>query len=543
MASIIEQIGKRTNQNNQIINKLVSDNCLSFGRNPKFLTKFTSQKITHYISGKRQKVDIFNLYEMRYLLLKVYPLIHNLFLQQRLNAKKKKKFLFEKSENFPNFSKKLPKQLQKWEDFRNFKTKFNKPILRSIRPFLPKILFATTTELYSSIISSAAFKCHMPFHVNRWLSGTITAAASYLDDFDKWSFLTNDFHEDITDSIQEKFLKRKKKNTQQKRKLIQYQLGRKPSLIIIPDVSNNEMIVKETNAFGIPVLGILSSSCNIEIAYPIFANDLSVYSIHFFCHFISSLITKEIFKNQQKLSISTKKKKSIKFQHAIKQIFAFRKRVSKFKNLKLYKMKKKQSQIPSFFKGGYFLDSFLKPRIKIKKKIKYAKVKYTKFIYTKRKSAKWKKRTYYRHIQKKTKKSCTSPKKLILVEEQKRFGRKKLYYLRTSVLKRINLIKKLHHFDVSKTVRQIRIPSNKPRFRFWNLIKFFFSNSLQFGANTSLAFKFRRYVFPKLLRKQSRKYNQNSNQKYYRKNYNQKIYMRNYRKKFIKKTAYGKPRK
>ena len=84
---------KKTNQNNQILNKLVSDNCLSFGRSP----KLNNRKITHYISGTRQKVDIFNLYEMRYLLLKVYPLIHNLFLQQRCNVKKKKKFFLIKN--------------------------------------------------------------------------------------------------------------------------------------------------------------------------------------------------------------------------------------------------------------------------------------------------------------------------------------------------------------------------------------------------------------------------------------------------------------
>ena len=95
----------KENQNNLILNQLVSENCLSFGRSP----KLNNRKITHYLSGTRQKVDIFNLYEMRYLLLKVYPLIHNLFLLQRINLKKKKnefsiKFLILKKihKNSPN---------------------------------------------------------------------------------------------------------------------------------------------------------------------------------------------------------------------------------------------------------------------------------------------------------------------------------------------------------------------------------------------------------------------------------------------------------
>jgi len=317
----------KSNPNNQIINQLISDNCLSFGRSP----KLTSRKITHYLSGTRQKVDIFNLYEMRYLLLKVYPLIHNLFLQQRLNIKKKKKKTYDKKVNFQNISKKLPPQFQNWEDFRNFKIKFHKPLRVAVRPLLPKILFATTTELYSTIVISAATKCHMPFHVNRWLSGTITAAASYLDDFEKWSFLTNDFHDKINNLIKDKFFKHKKNTAQQIKQIKHYQLGRKPSLIIIPDVSNNEMIIKETNPFGIPVLGLINSNCNNEIAYPIFANELSIYSIHFFCHFLSSLITKEIAKTKLKFYRIPKKKIHMKFSQSVKEIFKFNARTFKLK--------------------------------------------------------------------------------------------------------------------------------------------------------------------------------------------------------------------
>ena len=77
----------KTNETNQILNQLISENCLSFGRSP----KLSSRKISHYISGARQKIDIFKLYEIRYLLLKIYPLIHNLFLQQRVKLKIKKK--------------------------------------------------------------------------------------------------------------------------------------------------------------------------------------------------------------------------------------------------------------------------------------------------------------------------------------------------------------------------------------------------------------------------------------------------------------------
>ena len=234
----------------------------------------------------------------------------------------------------------------------------------AVRPLLPKILFATTTEIYSSIVASAAKECHMPFHVNRWLSGTITAGASYLDDSEKWSFLVNDSDKNVYNGIQKKFFKNKKNIAQQAKKIRKYQLGRKPSLIIIPDVSNNEMIIKETNVFGIPVLGLVNSNCTNEIAYPIFANDFSIYSIHFFCHFLSVLITKEIVKNKHKLYIVPKRKKTLQFPQAIKQVFRFNARVLKFKI-----SKKKFTEKPYVFKGRYFLDNYFKPRFKIRKKI------------------------------------------------------------------------------------------------------------------------------------------------------------------------------
>ena len=114
---------QKTNTNNQILDKLVFETCLHFGRNP----KINNSKIHHYIFGIRQKINIFKFQEIRYLLLKIYP--QGLKeLNQRYSSSLKKKTL-----------KFLP----------------------------PKILFATTTELYSEIVSAAAKKCYMPFHVKR----------------------------------------------------------------------------------------------------------------------------------------------------------------------------------------------------------------------------------------------------------------------------------------------------------------------------------------------------------------------------------------
>jgi ribosomal protein S2 len=138
--------------------------------------------------------------------------------------------------------------------------------------------------------------------------------------------------------------------------------------VIIPDVSNNHIIVKETNTAGIPVLGLVNSNSNIEIAYPIFANDCSKTSVFFFCHFLSSLILKELVKTKHKIYTPTKKKKNYQFQQAMQSIKHFNR-----KNLrqKLYQQKHEIRKRYSF-KGQYFLNHFLKPRKIQKKNVRFA---------------------------------------------------------------------------------------------------------------------------------------------------------------------------
>jgi len=53
------------------------------------------------------------------------------------------------------------------------------------------------------------------------------------------------------------------------------------------------MILKEARTVGLPVIGLVNSNCLVEIDYPIFAQDQTVQSVHFFCHFLAILIAKE----------------------------------------------------------------------------------------------------------------------------------------------------------------------------------------------------------------------------------------------------------
>jgi len=60
------------------------------------------------------------------------------------------------------------------------------------------------------------------------------------------------------------------------------------------------MILKEARKIGLPIIGLINSHCTVEIDYPIFAQDQTLQSIHFFCHFLATLIAKETIFFQHK---------------------------------------------------------------------------------------------------------------------------------------------------------------------------------------------------------------------------------------------------
>src|ERR1700744_4676390 len=76
---------------NKIKNKILV-NCLKLGKNP----KFTNKKLTQYIYGTRNNVELFNVTELQYIMYRIYPFIKTLFKNYRLNylniklARKKK---------------------------------------------------------------------------------------------------------------------------------------------------------------------------------------------------------------------------------------------------------------------------------------------------------------------------------------------------------------------------------------------------------------------------------------------------------------------
>jgi ribosomal protein S2 len=315
----------------KIIDKLVVDNCLTFGQNP----KLTNKKFTKYIFGTRGSLEVFNFYELRHLLLKVYPLIQSLFYKTRRNHDPMDKFIPSKKKE----KKKKDLYLKKnpYTIHRIKKDRFSVTEIHKIIP--PQILFASITPIFASILESAATTCQMPWHQNRWLSGAITAAISYLTDKQKWNFCFDPSHSKASIEFTQKYSFNKENIESIKEKTRFHALSRWPSLVIIPDVANNPMIVSEAKKIGVPVMGLVNSACQLDIDYPIFAQDTSIHTVHFFCHFVAALIAKEMIQIQHKLFATRKTgilkkgklqlKKSTMLANKKPMIFSFQKLVAR----------------------------------------------------------------------------------------------------------------------------------------------------------------------------------------------------------------------
>ena len=63
-------------------------------------------------------------------------------------------------------------------------------------------------------------------------------------------------------------------------------MSQRPALAIIPDIINNDMILREAVTKNIPVIGLVNSNEATRITYPIFGNSDSAKVVHFFVAFL-----------------------------------------------------------------------------------------------------------------------------------------------------------------------------------------------------------------------------------------------------------------
>lgn len=79
------------NKKERLKNKIL-ENVLRLGKNP----RFTNKKLTQYLYGTKNNIELFQLSELQYILLRIYPFVKSLFKNYRINYIRLKKWLKKK---------------------------------------------------------------------------------------------------------------------------------------------------------------------------------------------------------------------------------------------------------------------------------------------------------------------------------------------------------------------------------------------------------------------------------------------------------------
>lgn len=147
------------------------------------------------------------------------------------------------------------------------------------------ILFVSTKQQGSSVVSGVAKKCNMPYVTHKWIGGLLTNFSTvkkrikyYIDLLDKQE--SGEFDK-YTKKEQSKFMKEIEK--------LDIAFGglksmkRPPDVLFVVDCVRDNIAIKEARKLKIPIVAITDSNANPEeVDYPIPGNDDAVKSIKYF---------------------------------------------------------------------------------------------------------------------------------------------------------------------------------------------------------------------------------------------------------------------
>jgi len=160
------------------------------------------------------------------------------------------------------------------------------------------VLFVGTKRQSKEVIQTQAERCGMPYVNERWLGGTLT----------NWQVIrerVNHLHalEERRDRGEFDLLPKKEvAGLQRMIDKLNYRLGgiremeRRPDLLFLIDIRQEDTAVREANVMGIPVIAIVDTNCDPgPIDYVIPANDDAIRGINL----ITSVIADAVIEGQQ----------------------------------------------------------------------------------------------------------------------------------------------------------------------------------------------------------------------------------------------------
>jgi small subunit ribosomal protein S2 len=149
-----------------------------------------------------------------------------------------------------------------------------------------KVLFVGTKPQARDIVKDAADLCGQ-FYVNkRWLGGLLTNWKTVVNSIRKLKRLKADAERQDELGLTKKEIGRMEKEIGKLSDVLGgvLDMNGKPDIILVLDVSRENLAVEEAKVLGIPVVGICDTNADpTGVAYPVPGNDDAIKSIRVYC--------------------------------------------------------------------------------------------------------------------------------------------------------------------------------------------------------------------------------------------------------------------
>ncbi len=154
-------------------------------------------------------------------------------------------------------------------------------------------LFVGTKPQAAEVVRATAIKAGMPYITQRWLGGTLTNYPTIRRNLDKLARL-----DEVAASPQfEAFTKQQRVGLSRTRDKLQKMFGgiagitKIPDVLVIVDLDQEKIAVREANTLGLPIIGLVDTNVDPNlVTYPIPANDDSRRTIELVLHHLTEAI-------------------------------------------------------------------------------------------------------------------------------------------------------------------------------------------------------------------------------------------------------------
>lgn len=147
------------------------------------------------------------------------------------------------------------------------------------------ILFVGGKVEVAALVKKAAGSIGAPYVATRWLGGTISNWVEIKRRIDR---LADIVEKSSAGTLAKQHTKLELVKIDRERKRLETRLdglttlAKRPDALVVVDTKHEKHAVKEARSAGIPVIGIMSSDCNVKDAtYPIVANDTSRSAVEY----------------------------------------------------------------------------------------------------------------------------------------------------------------------------------------------------------------------------------------------------------------------